>query len=68
MEPKKINKYLYLHVIQGNYGFGWEDIDAGSYREMRTDLKLYRQEEPEYPHRMIKRREINPEWKVNNAN
>jgi hypothetical protein len=25
---KKVKKYCYLHVLQGNYGFGWEDLTA----------------------------------------
>jgi hypothetical protein len=23
----KLNKYTYYAVIQGNFGFGWEDVD-----------------------------------------
>lgn len=59
--PRK-NKYVYLHVIQGDYGYGhgWEDVDQSeSYREARTNFRLYRENEPQYSHRMIQRRELN---------
>lgn len=61
---QKVNKYLYLHVIQGIYGpYGWEDVDQSeSYREARINFRLYRENEPDYPHRMIQRRELNPAW------
>ena len=58
------NKYLYLWVVQGNYGYGhgWEDIGGGdTYKEARADLKDYRQNAPEYTYRIIQRREPNPE-------
>lgn len=46
------------YIVQGNYGQGWED-ESGSpdRREARADLKAYRENCPEYPHRLIKRRE-----------
>ena len=57
----KKNKYLYLYVIQGNYGCGWEDVTAEeSWKEARTRLKEYRVNEPEYAHRQIERRELRP--------
>ena len=38
------NKYLYLYVVQGNYGsYGWEDLaESESYQEARYNLKEYR--------------------------
>lgn len=45
------------HIVQGNYGQGWEDVTASlDYREARNDLKAYRKNCPEYAHRLIKRR------------
>ena len=45
-----------LHVVQGNYGHGWEDLTASAdYAEARRDLKLYRENDPA-PTRLIKRR------------
>lgn len=53
------NKYIYLYVVQGNYGCGWEDLtQSENYAEARQDLKDYRENEP-YPHRLIHRRELN---------
>lgn len=45
-------------TIQGMYGaYGWEDVSAYDNRkEARGDLKAYRENEPQYPHRLIKRR------------
>lgn len=63
---KKVNKYLYLWIVQGNYGdlYGWEDLTAeDTYKEARMQLKAYRENEPEYRHRLIHRRELNPEYK-----
>ena len=46
-----------VHVVQGNYGHGWEDLTASAdYKEARDNLRDYRQNEPG-PHRLIKRRE-----------
>jgi len=54
-----MNKYTYLHVVQGNYGYGWEDVTASeSYREARDDIKSHRENEA-YAFRMIERRELN---------
>jgi hypothetical protein len=56
----KANKFVYLFVVQGNYGYGhgWEDLAASEVRkEAREDLKAYRENEPQYAHRMIQRRE-----------
>lgn len=43
--------------IQGNYGYGYEDVTAETtYSEAKTRLKEYRENEPQYAHRIIKRR------------
>jgi len=58
----RTNKFTYLFVVQGNYGYGhgWEDVTASEVRkEARDDLKAYRVNCPEYPHRIIRRRELN---------
>jgi hypothetical protein len=56
---KRTNKFTYLHVIQGNYGYGWEDVDQSeSYRETRANLKEYHASGTG-AHRMIQRRELN---------
>ena len=45
-------------TIQGKYGAcGWEDLCAYDDRgQAKADLKAYRGNENEYPHRIIKRR------------
>ena len=56
----KTRKYNYLFVLQGNYGYGhgYEDLTASeSYREMRQDLKSYRENEGGN-YRIIQRREL----------
>ena len=59
-----INKYIYLNVLQGNYGFGYEDLTASeNYAEVKKDLKAYRENDPR-SYRIIKRREVNPAYKA----
>ena len=41
----KQNKYSYVKVIQGNFGYGWEDVCEHNKQEFPTvknDLKEYR--------------------------
>jgi len=55
------NKYIYLHVLQGDYGYGYgfEDLCASeSFREVRQNLKEYRENEGGN-YRIIQRRELN---------
>jgi hypothetical protein len=45
------------YAIQGNYGTRWEDVTVDeTYKEARQSLKDYNDNEPQYPHRLIKRR------------
>ena len=56
-----MNKFVYLHIVQGDYGCGWEDIAASESRsEACDDLRAYRANAPEYSYRLIERRELNP--------
>jgi hypothetical protein len=60
-EPTKTatRKYRYLHVLQGNYGQGWEDLCQSEDRsEMVADRKSYRENAGEYAYRIIQRREL----------
>jgi hypothetical protein len=67
MTNKRPNKYLYLWIIQGNYGAGFEDLCAEeTWKECRVNLRAYRLEEPQYAHRVIRRRELNPEYQEPN--
>jgi hypothetical protein len=54
-----VTKYLYIKVLQANYGFGhgWENIEeADTRRALLPNLKAYRENMPEYPYRIIGRR------------
>jgi hypothetical protein len=66
MIMKRINKYLYLFVVQGDYGYGhgWEDLTASeSYKDAIADLRAYRKNDSHaVGHRIIKRRELNPKY------
>jgi hypothetical protein len=55
----KNNKWEYLYVLQGDYGYGWEDLTASDdRREIRNDLKDYRENERGH-YRVISRRVLN---------
>jgi len=55
----KANKYTYLFILQGNYGFGWEDLTASERRrEVSDNMKEYRENEGGH-YRIIERRELN---------
>lgn len=57
----RINKFLYLYILQGFYAQGWEDLTASEERaEVRANLKEYRDNERGI-YRIIKRTEPNPE-------
>ena len=59
------NKYAYLYVLQGNYGYGhgWEDLSAedkaktGAWKRIRQTRKEYRENEGG-SYRIIERREV----------
>ncbi len=48
-------KYNYFYVLQGNYGYGWDDLifyqrknsgfDSEAWKEAKQDLKDYRDNE-----------------------
>lgn len=47
------------YVVVGNYGYGdgWEDLTSEDNRtDAKQRLKEYRENEPQYDHRLIKRR------------
>jgi len=49
-----------VFVVQGNYGFGhgWEDLTQEDSRpDARAQYRTYRENEPQYRHRVITRRE-----------
>lgn len=53
----KPNRTKPEYVVQGNYGYGWEDLTASDNQaEARNDLKAYRENETGVSHRLITRR------------
>lgn len=64
----KAKKYIYLYVLQGNYGYGFEDLTAEdksetnqygtAWQRIKNDLKAYRQNE-RGNYRIISRRVLN---------
>lgn len=67
----KANKFVYLYVLQGNYGaHGWEDLSAedkaevGAWKRVKQTAKEYRDNEGGR-YRIIERRELNPNAQEN---
>ena len=61
----KSNKYLYLYVLQGNYGYGhgWEDLAAEEntskgWKAVKQTKREYLENEGAH-YRIIERRELN---------
>ena len=58
-KPKRTKEYK---VLQGNYGSGWDDLvsydtsDEKQLADLRQNIKDYKENEPQYPHRVITRR------------
>lgn len=56
-----MTKYIYYKVIQGNYGYGWDDLvsydlsDPQQVKECRDDYRAYKENE-HIPLRIIRRR------------
>ena len=49
-------KYDYEYIVQGNYGYGWDDLTAHDTRAAaRAERKVYDANEST-PHRVIARR------------
>lgn len=47
-----------VYDIQGNYGYGWDDLtEETSLKDAKAQLKCYNENEPNIPHRIMKRRE-----------
>ena len=62
---KKMNKYLYMWVVQGYYvdQHGWEDLtQSESYKDAKENLRDYRENDPYGWHRMIQRRVKNENY------
>lgn len=57
-----LRKYLVEHVVQGDYGRGWEDVNT-ELSKMAGGVSLveYHLSEPQNEHRLIERRVPNPD-------
>ena len=65
MEVNGMNKFLYMKVVQGNYGYGhgWEDLCmSASLREAYNDLNEYLNSGYSGSFRIVNRRVPNPEY------
>lgn len=46
-----------IYILYGNYGYGWDELCAyETRREAEADYEAYRENEPEYAHKPVKRR------------
>lgn len=46
-----------VYVLQGNYGCGWESVlEEDKRKDAMERLKEYRENQPQYPHKVIKKR------------
>lgn len=53
-----IRKTRDVYAVEQNFGYGWECLSAcDTWKEARTEAKWYRQNQPQYPARIVKRRE-----------
>lgn len=61
----RVGKTKEVIVLQGNYGYGWDDLmeyEVTQSREANDDLKTYRENERNASHRIVRRRVKNPNW------
>ena len=60
----KINKYLYGWKFYLNYGRGWEyEIFESTHHGMQENRRAYRENCPQYPLKIVRGRETNPDYK-----
>ncbi len=53
----RVSKTKKVYVLQGNYGYGWDDLlEEDTYREAKAQAKVYRENERNASHRVITRR------------
>ena len=69
MSSRNPTKFVIVHVVQGNYGYGhgWEDLCCSTDRkEAREDYRAYRENETGTPHRLIRRRVLRKDYETGN--
>lgn len=48
---------MFEFVLQGNYGYGWDDLTTeDSMQAAKEQKQCYDENEPQVPHRIIRRR------------
>jgi hypothetical protein len=53
------SEFIYEYVVQGNYGYGYEDLTAEDTRTAaRQQLRDYRENERNAAHRIVVRRTL----------
>jgi hypothetical protein len=59
-----MNKYLYGWKFYLNYGQGWEyEIFEETFAGMKENRKAYRENCPQYPLKITRGRELNPDYR-----
>jgi hypothetical protein len=57
---KTKNKWKIAFLIQGHYGYGWEDLtEEDSWKDAGVQLRCYNDNERGVSHRRIRRRVLN---------
>lgn len=65
VQAARVGKTKEVIVLQGNYGYGWDDLveyETSQQREAKQDLRDYRENERNAQHRLIRRRVANPNY------
>lgn len=65
VQAARVGKTKEVIVLQGNYGYGWDDLveyETSQQREAKQDLRDYRENEKGVQHRLIRRRVPNPNY------
>lgn len=53
-----IRKTRDVFVVEGNYGYGWDELTREeTWADAKAMLKCYRENEPQFGHRIVKHRE-----------
>lgn len=62
---KRNPKTIAVNIIQGNYGYGWDDLSAyrtDERKELKNDYAAYIKNDKTAAHRIITRRIPNPQY------
>lgn len=64
LDSARIGRTKEVKVLQGNYGYGWDDLIEYEVNDVsaKQDYRDYEENEPQYAHRIIRRRVPNPDY------